>query len=245
MPRFATHLVRGLCAAVLLAGVAGAAVPDEFTNLKVLPAETGKQELLDIMKKFTADLGMRCSDCHVQKVPGDFDSFDWASDELRNKEKARGMMRMVGRLNGELLPEAAGGHADGITCYTCHRGLHEPRTMEQEMLRTAHKSGIEAAEARYRELREQYYGSGSYDFGSNPLFAVANTMAESDDLDGARAMAKLNIEMNPDDTKAHLQLAQIELAAGNREEAGRVVREVLAKDPENRHAKRMQMELAK
>ena len=62
---------------------------------------------------------------------------------------------------------------------------------------------------------------------------------------GARAMAKLNIEMNPDDTKAHLQLAQIELAAGNREEAGRVVREVLAKDPENRHAKRMQMELAK
>ena len=56
----------------LLAASALAQVPDEYTNLKVLPKDIGKRELLGTMKSFAGALGMRCSDCHVQKTPAIF-----------------------------------------------------------------------------------------------------------------------------------------------------------------------------
>ena len=84
------------------------------TNLKVLKVTSG-MEVRQIMRTFTAGLGVQCVYCHVQ---GDF-----PSDENPKKEVARHMIEMSQKLNAQF--------SDGkmhVTCYTCHRGETEPKT---------------------------------------------------------------------------------------------------------------------
>jgi hypothetical protein len=66
-----------------------------------------------IMQKFAAALGGNCLTCHMQ---GDF-----SSDENPHKVIARTMITMTKEINAKF--------PDGkvhVTCYTCHRGIHEP-----------------------------------------------------------------------------------------------------------------------
>lgn len=225
---------------VLLAGTATAGVPDKFTNLKVFPEDIGKRELIGAMKSFTTGLGVHCSTCHEMKVPGDFDSFDWASDKLPSKDVARGMMKMVQEINANLLPAATKEHDFQVRCVTCHRGLENPRTLDNVMLKVIAKDGTAAGEARYRELRESYYGSGSYDFTPMTLAMVAQNLAQSGgDLAGARQMVMLNLEMNPDDVDSYLMLAQMDLAGGDQKAARASVDKALALDPDNGHARQL------
>ena len=84
------------------------------TNLKVLKLKTG-QEVRQVMRTFTAGLGVQCVYCHVQ---GNF-----ASDENPKKDVARHMIAIAQKVNAEF--------PDGkmhVTCYTCHRGEPEPKT---------------------------------------------------------------------------------------------------------------------
>jgi len=84
------------------------------TNLKVLKVATGP-EVLQIMRTFTAGLGVQCSFCHVQG--------NNASDENPKKEVARHMIQMAQEINTKF--------PDGkmhVTCFTCHRGEAEPKT---------------------------------------------------------------------------------------------------------------------
>lgn len=84
------------------------------TNLKVLKVTTGAQ-VGQIMRTFTAGLGVQCSYCHVQ---GNF-----ASDDNPKKTTARKMIVMMQKINE--------GFADGkmhVSCYTCHRGEAQPKT---------------------------------------------------------------------------------------------------------------------
>src|SRR5260370_21918377 len=88
-------------------------IPDP-TNLKVLKVSKGP-EVMQIMRTFTAGLGVQCSYCHVQ---GNF-----PSDENPKKEVACGMIKLAQTINATF--------ADGkmhVTCYTCHRGEAEPKT---------------------------------------------------------------------------------------------------------------------
>jgi hypothetical protein len=84
------------------------------TNLKILKVTSGA-EVRQIMRTFTAGLGVQCVYCHVQ---GNF-----ASDENPKKEVARHMIEMSQKINTQF--------SDGkmhVTCYTCHRGEAEPKT---------------------------------------------------------------------------------------------------------------------
>jgi photosynthetic reaction center cytochrome c subunit len=84
------------------------------TNLKVLKVTTGA-EVGQIMRTFTAGLGVQCIYCHIQ---GNF-----ASDENPKKATARTMITMMQKINT--------GFGDGkmhVSCYTCHRGEAEPKT---------------------------------------------------------------------------------------------------------------------
>src|SRR5690349_18277900 len=88
-------------------------IPDPI-NLKILKASSGR-EVAQIMRTFTAGLGVQCSYCHVQG--------NYASDENPKKETARKMIRMAQEINAKF--------EDGkmrVTCYTCHRGEAEPKT---------------------------------------------------------------------------------------------------------------------
>src|SRR5688572_20378604 len=99
-------------------------LPERPTNLEVLPDSLTTEEVVAIMRGFTQALGVRCSYCHVGREGAPLDSFDFASDEMHAKEMARGMMRMVGEINGELLPEILDHHESTVRvqCVTCHRG---------------------------------------------------------------------------------------------------------------------------
>jgi len=90
-----------------------APMPDP-TNLKILQVKT-RPEVVQIMRTFTAGLGVQCNYCHIQ---GNF-----ASDENPKKEIARHMITMSHEINSKF--------PDGkmhVTCYTCHRGETEPKT---------------------------------------------------------------------------------------------------------------------
>jgi hypothetical protein len=79
----------------------------------------GLLELMDVA--FSRSLGTTCVHCHNPS--------NWASDEKDEKEAARGMLRMVATINGQLLPKIKGldtDHKPAVNCTTCHRGQIRP-----------------------------------------------------------------------------------------------------------------------
>ncbi len=238
------NLILGLLILALFTSVALADVPDKFTNLKIFPEDIGKRELIDAMRSFSMALGMRCTGCHEIKTPGDYDSIDWASDKPHDKEITRGMMRMTQEINSKLLPAATGEHDFSVRCVTCHRGVENPRTLDNVLLKVIGKDGVDAGLTKYRELREIYYGSGSYDFTPTTLTTVAETLAqESTDIAGARLLINLNLEMNPDHADSYLMLAQMDIAAGDKDAARVNIEKALEIAPNSGHGKRMLQQL--
>ncbi|MCK9996616.1 MAG: c-type cytochrome [Candidatus Krumholzibacteria bacterium] len=218
----------------LLAGSVQAGIPDTFTNLKVFPRDIGKQNLLSAMRDFSTALDVRCTFCHVQKTPGDFDSIDWASDEIKHKDASRGMMTMVRNINSELLPASTGESGGRVRCITCHRGLENPQTLDHLLLETIEKDGVDVGIARYRELRDEYYGKGAYNFSPSTLNEVAETLAQSrGDMTGAVKVLDLGIEMNPDDSITYLMKGKILMFQGDKEGALASMNKALELDPGN------------
>lgn len=230
----------GFCLALLVVGSALAEVPDTFTNLEVFPKDIGKRQLLGAMRDFSSALGVKCTFCHVQKEPGDFDSIDWASDQLEYKGVARGMISMTRNINSDLLPAATGKPGGRVTCLTCHRGIEDPRPLGTVMLDTIEKNGVEVGIARYRELSAEYYGSGSYDFSPTTLTGVAEILAQDrGDMDGAVILLGFAAEVNPDDMATHLMRSQVLIFHGDKEGAIASARKALELDPDNEQALRI------
>jgi hypothetical protein len=90
------------------------AAPGPPTNLKVLKVTTSA-EVGQVMRTFTAALGVQCSYCHM--------AGNYASDENPKKDQARKMIRMTQQINGNF-PD----NKMYVSCYTCHRGESQPKT---------------------------------------------------------------------------------------------------------------------
>lgn len=104
---------------------APAQLPQKFTNLKILPKDIAPRDLVNVMKQFCFDLGVRCEHCH-QGEGDDLSKFDFASDARPAKTKARVMLKMVGAINDDHLKGLGGTPPPAVTCYTCHRGATKP-----------------------------------------------------------------------------------------------------------------------
>jgi hypothetical protein len=103
--------------------------PERITNARALPANIGADRLRTTMTGFARSLGVRCTFCHVGQEGAPLSTFDFASDARPHKNIARGMIRMVARINTtELTPILGASSAPRVTCYTCHRGSAEPET---------------------------------------------------------------------------------------------------------------------
>ncbi len=87
-----------------------------FKNIKIFK-DMPAIRLLRLMERgFSPALGVKCTFCHVKD--------EWDSDEKPEKQRARGMIKMVGEIRKKLhdiVDEKA-----TINCYTCHRGDPEP-----------------------------------------------------------------------------------------------------------------------
>jgi tetratricopeptide (TPR) repeat protein len=195
--------------------VSGAQFPPErATNLQVLPKTISMDSLTSMMASFTRALGVRCSHCHVQKPGQAFEQMDFSLDDNPKKNTARAMLRMVAAINAEHLGRLENRRQPDIrvTCATCHRGVVEPRPLQQVLINTYAVAGADSTNAAYRALRERYYGSGSYDFGEVSLSDLADLIAARGQLKDAIRFHTLNAEVNPRSTFALRQLARAYLA---------------------------------
>lgn len=220
--------------------------PPEIKNLQVFPADTPLGELIDKMKGFTSALGVRCQYCHVGEEGQHLSTFDFASDEKGHKQTTRVMLRMVEAINNDHLAELEGDEAPlRVECVTCHRGTSHPEQLDDLIVRVVTSEGADTATARYRELRERYYGGQSYDFGEQSLVRAAGTLAADQQVDAALSLLQLNLEHFPDSTTTWGALAQARRLQGDIPAAIAALRKVLAFDPENGRARAMLEELEK
>jgi Photosynthetic reaction centre cytochrome C subunit len=95
------------------------------TNIKALPKDISRADLIKIMRQYTGDLGVECAYCHAQDPATK--RTDFASDANPMKEKARFMIEMTDDLNNKYLTQMPNRmYADPITCGTCHQGQSHP-----------------------------------------------------------------------------------------------------------------------
>jgi tetratricopeptide (TPR) repeat protein len=205
----------------LLATPAAAQIPDEFTNLRFFPEDISQRELVGNMRSFSFALDVRCTYCHVGEEGQPFSTYDFASDDKATKRKARVMLEMVRTINEEHLTQLPdrGEPNLKVSCSTCHGGLNRPQTIGSAVGRVARAEGGEAAVARYRELREEYYGSRAYDFGEQPLVELGSALGREERLAEARAMFELTLEFVPRSFQAALGLGQVAEALEDSEAA--------------------------
>ena len=219
---------------------AGAQIPEKFTNLKVLPRDISRDQLIGTMRGFSAALGVRCDFCHAQGDTARGRGLDFASDAKDEKRVARVMMKMADEINGKLIPRARIQSPAAVGCVTCHHGVERPETLADLLERTIEKDGVPAARQRYRELRDRYYGSGAYDFRPRSLDSVAEWLAESrKDLDGALAIANLSLELDPKEAETYVTLGRIQARKGDTAAAAASYRRALDLDPRNRRAEEL------
>jgi hypothetical protein len=191
--------------------------PERLKNVKVLPADIPIRSLLDTMRSFTRALGVRCSYCHVGGETTPFETLDFSSDSMPAKVKAREMLRMLKAINGEYLTRLVDRREPGIsvTCATCHRGIAQPRPLQQVLIAAYDGGGVDSVEKAYRALRQRYFGSASYDFGEVPLADVAEAVRTKSGIADAVRIHRFNVTMSPQSGFALRQTAQAELSSGD------------------------------
>ena len=97
--------------------------PQVWKNIKVM-TNVPAGRLVRVMNTFTLVLGVDCEHCHVDGK--------WDSDEKKDKETARQMLRMVDAI--------AKDHFEGkpmVSCFTCHRGQDHPPKSAKEVAAAA------------------------------------------------------------------------------------------------------------
>jgi tetratricopeptide (TPR) repeat protein len=220
-------------------GVATAQIPTEFRNLKVLPVDIASDSLVLLMRSFSFATGLRCEGCHVMGEGGSFRGARFDLDDKENKRKARFMLRMVNRLNEEILPELPDRDSPplAVECKTCHRRLAKPFLLRTELHRIVDREGIDAAVARYRELRETRIGQGTYDFGEWEMNELGRELEKDGNVPAAIAMLELNEEFHGGSSAIPLSLGQLYEKQGRRDDAIAAYRRVLERNPASPTAK--------
>ena len=220
-------------------------LPDSFTNLKVLPKNISREDLLATMRGFTEALGVRCGDCHVRKGEGRDARFDFPADDKVMKRRARVMLRMVWAVNHrylDSLPERVVPNVS-VTCMTCHGGIERPEPIQDIVRQTLDSAGVDSAAAVYRHLRERYYGARSYDFTDRPLIVLASSLARAGKSDQAMGILELNLEFLPKSAMTYAAMGQIHERAGEKDAAVAAYEKALQLEPDNRMIQRRLQQL--
>ncbi len=216
-----------LIIAILIPTVSLAKQPEkdifaEPENLQVLPEDISPKELSNTMKGFAMGLGVRCETCHVGEPNTPLNTFDFASDEKAMKRKARVMIRMAQDINDTYvtqLDEIEDSSRVAVRCITCHRGQQQPKLIEDILDEQLAANGLDAAIGKYAELRENFYGSHSYDFSEFTLPMYAQGLVSREKTQEAIALAKINSAHFPDSYYTYVVLAEAYKASGQTEPA--------------------------
>jgi tetratricopeptide (TPR) repeat protein len=212
-------------------------------NLQVLPKDFTRGQVVQIMRGVAIGLGVRCEYCHVEGPDKTFQTMDFASDEKDTKKTAREMMKMAMDINAKYLTGTMGRtltERSQVRCVTCHHGVAKPRTLQSEIATSYESGGADSAAAKYKMLRERYYGRAAYDFGEMSLVEVADELGRKpDQRRDALKMLQMNLEYFPKSGMTFTALANGSLQMGDTVAAVAAYQKALEFDPENPMAKRM------
>ena len=148
----------------------------------------------------------------------------------------RAMLKMAAAINKDhlrKLPSRITPPLD-VTCSTCHRGVAQPRPIEQIVLAAHAAAGIDSAESVYKALRQRYYGRAAYDFGEVPLTDAAEALRGQGHAADAVRLYLLNLPFLPTSAYAHRQAAGGYLAVGDTASAISMYEKALAINPNDR-----------
>ena len=214
--------------------------PEKPSNLKVLPKDWPGTRLRPVMMGFSRSLGVRCSYCHKGEEGKSLSTYDFASDENPNKNRAREMLRMLNDIEEHLKKiEPSGDKRVNLWCHTCHRGRPRPMTLDEELSEQYRKKGLQAALDDYADLKKQYYGRAAFDFGEDSLNAFGYTLLEGTDTAGAIQVFKLNAETFPASSNVWDSLAEAYMRSGDMKKARGNYEKALTLGPKNNNAKEM------
>ena len=217
---------------------ANSQIPDDFTNLQVLPPDISSDALIEVMRDFSFALNVRCQYCHVGGDGISFEGVEFASDDDADKRKARLMLEMVAQLNDDFLatlpdrdePEVS------VSCKTCHRGRPRPIMLAQELRIALDEFGPDSAVVRYERYREETALTGMFNFGEWEVNVLGEQLQREERLEDAIAIYELNGRHYPNSVPIHLSLGTLHESNSDVESAIERYRRVLGLDPDNRAA---------
>jgi hypothetical protein len=239
------RLPAAIACAVGLAGLQPQAQePEGPKNLQFFPMDIPRQELIQRMREFSFALGVRCQYCHAGGDGISFEGVEFDSDVKLAKRRARYMLEMVRTINTSLLsgvPER-GDSGTSVDCATCHRGSAVPKLLATELTEVIEADGVDAAVARYRELRRDAV-LGKYSFSEWTINELARELEEAGNEEAAIAMLEMNAEYHPESVAIDMTLGGLYLSSGDPDRAIAHYRRALAKQPDNEQARRRLQEL--
>ncbi len=99
----------------------------EARNLKVLPRGISEVDLIQLMARYSQELGVQCEFCHAETSQG----IDFASDQSPAKQTARIMIGMLSDINTKYLAQVSDRrYSVPLTCGNCHQGQTTPPVYE-------------------------------------------------------------------------------------------------------------------
>ena len=208
--------------------------PEKPSNLQVLPKDWPGIRLRPVMIGFTRALGVRCAYCHKGEEGKPLSTYDFASDDNPNKDRAREMLRMLNEIAEHLKKiEPSGDQRVNMWCHTCHHGRPRPMTLPEELGEQYRKKGIKAALEYYGDLKKKYYGRGAYDFGEESLNNFGYEILEKNDAPSAKQVFQINAEHYTQWDS----LAEAYMKSGEMKKARENYEKALTFDPKNDNAK--------
>jgi hypothetical protein len=116
--------------ALMIGAMAAINPPDDGPkNLKVLPKNISHEDLDKVMDGWKTALGVHCNFCHAPSADSSSHHLDFASDAKPEKNIARRMYKMAGKINKKFFkPEKddKGNSVAVVSCMTCHHGSPHP-----------------------------------------------------------------------------------------------------------------------
>jgi tetratricopeptide (TPR) repeat protein len=161
------------------------------------------------MQDVAQALGVKCEYCHARMGGQPAADRQPAISPSRSRyEIAKAMIAMTRDLNAQVIAATGKGanEATRVNCITCHRGVAIPGQLSDILARTAVEKSPDAAVAQYRDLRAQYYGRQSYDFGEETLFTAAEKVLRVKPA-SAIPLLRLNLEFYPNTVRNYARIA--------------------------------------
>src|SRR5580698_2584237 len=183
------------------------------------------------MQEIAQGLGVKCEYCHAGRGRG---AGQPPSAQPSKQEIARAMIGMTRDLNAKILLATGkpATEATRVTCITCHRGVAIPGQLSDIVTKTALEKGPDAAVAQYRDLRAQYSGRQSYDFGEETLLTSAQQVVRVKPA-ASIPLLRLNLEFYPKSVRSYAQIAFANTRSLDDEAAMTALEKALEIEPDN------------